>query len=107
MKLILAIVNHDDASKVLKGLTQNGYSVTKLATTGGFLMAGNTTLIIGVEEDKVDGALEIIANFSKRRTQFVPPIAGSAESALVSMPIEVTVGGATVFIIDVERFEKF
>ncbi len=107
MKLIFAIVNNDDSSKVIKNLTKNNYSVTKLATTGGFLMAGNTTLIIGTDEDKVDGALEIISQHSKRRTEFTSPITGAAAGITMAMPIEVTVGGATVFIIDVERFEKY
>ena len=48
MKLIFAIVSNDDSSRVSKELTKNKYSVTKLATTGGFLMAGNTTFLTTV-----------------------------------------------------------
>ena len=54
MKLIFAIVSNDDSSKVSKELTKNRFSVTRLATTGGFLMAGHTTFLIGTEDDKVD-----------------------------------------------------
>ena len=53
MKLILAIINHDDANTVTQALTKKGFSSTKLATTGGFLMAGNVTILIGVDEEKV------------------------------------------------------
>ena len=69
MKLILAIVSNDDSGAVSSALTRGGFSVTKLATTGGFLMAGNTTFISGVEDEKVDEVIGIIAKHSRRRTQ--------------------------------------
>ena len=72
MKLILAIVSNDDSGAVSSALTRGGFSVTKLATTGGFLMAGNTTFISGVEDEKVDEVIGIIAKHSRRRTQVVP-----------------------------------
>ena len=98
MKLIFAIVSNDDSSAVSSALTKNGYSVTKLATTGGFLMAGNTTFISGVEDDQVDKVIEIISKQSSRRTQIVPSTS--------SFPVEVTVGGSTIFVLNVDRFEK-
>ena len=79
MKLIFAIVSNDDSSAVSSALTKNGYSVTKLATTGGFLMAGNTTFISGVEDDQVDKVIEIIRKQSSRRTQIPPQNAGCAQ----------------------------
>lgn len=107
MKLILAIVNDDDAAKVLGELNKAGFSVTKLATTGGFLRSGNVTMIIGTEEEKVDEAIKIIAAKSHKRKQIAtPPIPISASSAYTPYPIEIEVGGATVFVLDVERFEK-
>ena len=66
MKLILAIVSNDDASSVSAALTKENYSVTRLATTGGFLRAGNTTMIVGTEDDKVNHCIEIIGNESSR-----------------------------------------
>ena len=72
MKLILAIVSNDDSGAVSSALTREGFSVTKLATTGGFLMAGNTTFISGVDDEKVDTVIGIIAKYSSRRTQIVP-----------------------------------
>ena len=77
MKLILAIVSNDDSGAVSSALTREGFSVTKLATTGGFLMAGNTTFISGVQDEMYS-----------------------------SFPVEVTVGGSTIFVLNVDRFEK-
>ena len=106
MKQIFAILSNDDSSKVTKELTKNRFSVTKLATTGGFLMAGNTTFIIGTEDERVDEAIEIIGKHSKKRTQMVPSSASYGVGMYTSFPVEVQVGGATIFVMNVERFEK-
>ena len=106
MKLVLAIVSGDDSSKVTRALTKSNYSVTKLATTGGFLMSGNTTFIVGTDDDKVEGVLEILRNNSKTRKQMVPTSASYSVGMFSSMPVEVQVGGAIVFILDVEQFIK-
>lgn len=106
MKLILAIVNNDDSSSVSSGLMKAGFPATKLATTGGFLMSGNTTFLVGVDEEKVDAVIDIIAKHSKKRTQMVPTSTSYGTGVYSSFPVEVTVGGATVFVVDVERFEK-
>lgn len=106
MKLITTIINHDDSSKTLSALTKAGFSVTKLATTGGFLLAGNTTFIIGTDDDKVDTAIGIIREYASRRQQFAAPIGSSADVIAVPVPVEVTVGGAIIFVQNVERFER-
>ena len=107
MKLIFAIVNNDDAFNVSSALTQSGHYATKLASTGGFLMAGNTTFMICCETSAVDGVIAIIAQNSRKRKQYVPNAAAlSADKTPVSYPVEVSVGGATVFVTDIERFEK-
>ena len=106
MKLILAIVSNDDSSKVQSELTKNNYSITKLATTGGFLMSGNTTLICGTDDDKVERAIQIIGAHSKKRTQMVPSTASYGVGMYTSFPVEVKVGGATIFVLDVEQFYK-
>ena len=106
MKLVLAIVSKDDSSMVSSALTQEGFSVTKLATTGGFLMAGNTTFISGVEDDQVEKVIDIIRKQSSRRTQIVPSTSTMDAGLYTSVPIEVKVGGATIFVLDVDRFEK-
>ena len=106
MKLIYAIVSNDDSSMVSSSLTKAGFFVTKLASTGGFLMAGNTTFIIGTEDDKVDEVIAIIGRHSKKRTQMVPSSASYGVGMYTSFPVEVQVGGATIFVVDIERFEK-
>ena len=87
-------------------MTKNNFSVTRLATTGGFLRAGNTTIIVGTEDDKVEKAIEVIGNESKRRTEIVPSTASYDIGRYASFPVEVQVGGATIFVIDVEQFYK-
>ena len=108
MKLIIAIVQDEDASRLVSSLMAEGYGVTKLATTGGFLRSGNTTLLIGVDNDKLDSAMHIVEKVCKSRKQIATspsPISGST-GVYVPYPIEVMVGGATIFILDVENFVK-
>ncbi len=106
MKLILAIVSNDDASSVSSALTKDNFQITRLATTGGFLRAGNTTVIIGTEDDRVDRCIEIIGMESKRRTEIVPSTASYDIGRYASFPVEVQIGGATIFVLDVEQFVK-
>lgn len=107
MKLVMAIVNSDDAQNVIRSLAQEGFQITKLATTGGFLMAGNVTLITGVEDNRVDEVISIIRDKSRSRSQTVPTITESSIGGFFNAPlVDVTVGGATIFVIPVERFEK-
>ncbi|MBR3838157.1 MAG: cyclic-di-AMP receptor [Clostridia bacterium] len=103
MKLILAIVNDDDASNVMDELNANDYRVTRMCSTGGFLRAGNTTLLVGVEEEHVQAVLSVIEARSRSTTKSI----SSSQVAGMSYPIEVTVGGATVFVVDVEQFIKY
>lgn len=107
MKLVVAIINNDDANAVMSNLTKNGYQATKLSTSGGFLRAGNITLLIGVEKNKVDEVVNLIGECSSQRKK-ITPINNTyiGDSMLSSMPIEVTVGGATIFVLDVEQFYK-
>ena len=106
MKLILAIVSNDDSGAVSAAMTKAGFQITKLATTGGFLMAGNTTFISGVADEKVDEVIGIIGKHSSRRTQVVPSTTTMDVGMYSSFPAEVTVGGSTIFVLNVERFEK-
>ena len=108
MKMVIAIVSSDDASNVQKALIKDHYQATKLATTGGFLMKGNTTFLIGAEDDKVTKAKEIIKEHSQKRTHTAPSTqalgSGLREGDLGA---EVAVGGAIVFVLDVESVDKY
>ncbi|WP_426348250.1 cyclic-di-AMP receptor [Alloiococcus sp. CFN-8] len=109
MKLVIAIIQDDDASDLLDLLTEKGFRVTKLATTGGFLKSGNTTLMIGVEEEKTREVLGIIEDTCKVREQVVTtpsPMSGST-GVYIPYPVEVQVGGATIFVVDVDQFIRY
>ena len=102
MKLIFAIVNGDDSLPVSRALTKAGFFATKLASTGSFLSAGNTTFLTCVEDHRVDAVISIIREKSHKRKQFV----STGATIGMDFPVEVEVGGATIFVTDVERFEK-
>ena len=108
MKLIIAIVQDEDASRLVSQLMNDGFGVTKLATTGGFLRAGNTTLLVGVDDDKFDGAMAVIEKICKSRKQIAtaPTSMTGVNGVYSPYPIEVMVGGATVFVLSVDQFIK-
>jgi uncharacterized protein YaaQ len=106
MKLIFAIINNDDSHSVSNALTHAGFQATKLASTGGFLMSGNTTFLLCADDSRVDDIVTVIKEHSNKRKQFVPNAASYAEGSFGSFPVEVSVGGATIFVTDIERFEK-
>ncbi|MBQ7124725.1 MAG: cyclic-di-AMP receptor [Clostridia bacterium] len=102
MKLIIAIVNNDDAHYVNTGLSKAGYFVTKISSTGGFLMNGNTTFLMGVNDDQVENAVEIIKHHSKKRVHNIPMDMLPSSPGATQPSVKVTVGGATVFIMNIE-----
>jgi len=106
MKMVLAIIDKDDASGVISNLSKEGFSITRLSTTGGFLRAGNVTILIGVDDEKTQDVISVIKEHSKSRSQQIPTIMGNEASYLSPMPVEVLVGGATIFVLNVEQFEK-
>jgi len=106
MKMLIAIVNNDDAHNVNSSLSKQGFQVTKIASTGGFLMNGNSTFLMGVDDHRVDEAIDIIALHSKRRAQPAPMDMSHSVPIQASVPTEVTVGGAIVFVLDVEKHQR-
>ncbi len=108
MKLIIAIIQDEDAGDVISALNEAGFQVTKLSTKGGFLRSGNTTILVGVETEKVDAALKVIEENCKMRSQYAAmPSSSAAMHGFLHAPVEVKVGGATVFVLDVEQFCKY
>lgn len=108
MKMVIAIVQDDDALDLVDALTENKFRVTKLATTGGFLKSGNTTLMIGVEKEQTDKVISIIEEICKKRSEVVAsptPLTGTP-GIYMQYPLEVEVGGATVFVLDVDQFVR-
>jgi uncharacterized protein YaaQ len=109
MKLIMSIVNSDDAGRLVQSLTRSGYRATTISTTGGFLRQGNATIFVGTEDEKVAEVLRLIRENCHTRRQFVNPLPPVMEPGEVYMPtpVEVQVGGATVFVLEVTGFERF
>lgn len=107
MKLIICIVQDQDSSALLDDLTKNKHRVTKLSSTGGFLKAGNTTLLMGVEDEEVDGILQIIEDNCKTRELTTSLLTVTMPGdTYIPYPLEVKIGGATVFILEVEQHIK-
>lgn len=109
MKLIIGIVHRDDSDALLKALTEAGLKATLISTTGGFLREGNATVFVGAENDKVEQVLEMVRANCHQRTRYLSPIVPVTEPSefYIPQPVELEVGGATVFVIDVERHERF
>ncbi len=107
MKLILAIVQDQDADRTIKALNEANYRVTRIATTGGFFRVGNTTLISGVEDDQLDAVITILKTTCERRTRLIPAGPNIVDSAaMMGGFVEVEVGGAALFVLPVEHFEQ-
>ena len=110
MRLVLAVVQSVDAGRVLQALTRAGFRTTRLASTGGFLREGNVTLLTGVDDARVDDAIAQIRANAQRRTKIVAPgdVAAQAIGVVASEAgwLEVAIGGATVFVLDIARFER-
>lgn len=108
MKLILAIVQNEDAAGLLEALTEKGIRSTRINTAGGFLKESNATVLLGVEDPQVEEVLSAIRATCHTRTQYLNPLPPVMEPGEFYMPypVEVQVGGATVFVLDVESHRQ-
>ena len=108
MKLIIAIIQDEDHHKLNRLLMEKGFRATRLATSGGCLRAGNTTMMIGVDNERVQEVLDLIEQVCKPRKQTVTAPAPTVDTTgfFIPYPVEVTVGGATIFVLDVEQFKR-
>jgi len=109
IKLIISIVHSDDANQLTTVLRDGGFSSTKISTTGGFLREGNATILVGTDEANVPNVLALIKSNCHTRTQYVNPLPPVMEPGELYMPnpVEVQVGGAVIFVVDVERLIKY
>lgn len=110
MKLIFAVIRDEDAGKAVKKLNENRFSVTKLMSTGGFLRSGNTTLMIGIDDENVEAVMDILKEECAKRSEIeiaMPYMPGGVPMMNYSyVPIKAEVGGAIVFVVDVCDFRK-
>lgn len=109
LKLINAIVQSDDAGALTDALREKNYPSTLVSSTGGFLREGNALIYTVVDEALVEGVLQIIKETCNTRSQYVNPMPPVMEPGELYMPqpVEVQIGGAVVFVVNVERMEKF
>ena len=108
VKLVVAIVHSEDAGALVDALLEREFRATRLHSSGGFLKQSNATVMLGVEDDEVDEVMGIVREACHARTQIVNPMPPIMEPGEFFMPypLEVEVGGATVFVLPVERFER-
>ena len=108
MKLVIAVVQGRDADPLLEALTQRGYRATQINSAGGFLRERNVTLLIGVEARHVAEVRAIVNDNCHSRTRFVNPLMPIVEpgESYIPTPVEVLIGGATLFVLAVERYER-
>ena len=105
MKMLIAIVQDQDSHILMDELSERDFRMTKLASTGGFLKAGNTTILMGIDDARIPEALSIIENNCKSRDMTTSLMSVTMPGdAYIPYPVELKIGGATVFIMDVESF---
>lgn len=109
MKLIIAIVQKEDAADLSSTLIENGFYVTKLSTTGGFLKEGNVTFLIGAAEEKIEEIKSIIKDTCKSRDMVIsnPTPYPLSEGSDINFGLTTKIGGATIFILNIDEFEKY
>lgn len=107
MKMIIAIVQSKDSSRLRKAFNKSNIRVTQLSTTGGFLREGNATFLIGIEDERVQEVLDVIKQNAESREQYITSQMHIDVEGGSAFPVNVKVGGATVFILPVDQFIKF
>jgi uncharacterized protein YaaQ len=106
MKMIMVVVHRDDAPALLDALVASGYHATFMDCRGGFLRQGRVSIFMGAQPEEVSGVLDVIRNHCRAETEIEP--AHSVEGTPVeTAPVRVSVGGAVVFVWDIERFETY
>jgi uncharacterized protein YaaQ len=108
MKLVIAVVQDEDADNLVREIVTANFRVTRVSSTGSLLRTGNTSLIVGVEEHQVPRVIDVIQTVCKRRTQIAVPYSPALEPGLLYLAenFEVEVGGAIIFVLNVERYER-
>jgi uncharacterized protein YaaQ len=108
VKLVVAVVHNEDAGALVDALLDREYRATRLHSSGGFLKQSNATVMVGVDDDRIEDVLGIVRDNCYARNQLINPMPPIMEPGEFFMPypLEVEVGGATVFVVPVERFER-
>jgi len=105
-KLLVVITSDAEADALIKALVERGYPATKVSSTGGFLRRGSATILSGVDDADVENVLVIVRRECRARTERVPQTAIPFSQGVTPELAEVRVGGAIVFVLPVDHFEK-
>ena len=105
MKLLLAIIQEDDYDAVVGALNREHFFVTRLSSSGGFLRRKNITIMLGVEGDEHDKAVKILRDTIRCMPVSLASSHGLEASAAI--PVEIDVGGVTLFTLPLDSIEKF
>ena len=107
VKLVLAVIQNEDENALMHAMETRGLGVTRIGSSGGFLRANNVTLMLAVEDDQLEHALDLLKKYCRRRTRQLRPSATGAEArARFPGAVPIQVGGAAVFVLDLERMER-
>jgi uncharacterized protein YaaQ len=108
VKLIVAVVHNEDARVLIDALLAHEFRATWLHSSGGFLKQSNATILVGVDDTKVQDVTDLIRDNCHSRTQTVSPIPPIMEPGEFFMPypLEVEVGGAVIFVLPIDHFER-
>jgi uncharacterized protein YaaQ len=108
MKLFVVVVQQQDSDGLADSMLASAISFTRIDSAGGFLQQGNVTFLVGIDDAKIGDLLALVKHGATTRVQMVSPVPAMIEPGelAVPYPVEVQVGGATIFGFDVERFER-
>ena len=107
MKLVMTIISNSDVEKVMDAVSNAGYFATKISTTGQFLVDGHTAVLIGCDDEKVPTLYEILKNNVTKRTVHTPGVKSTISGSLLNQAVDVEVGGAVAFTMNIDDFQKF
>jgi uncharacterized protein YaaQ len=105
-KLVMAVIQDEDAFHLMDMLNTKGFSITKLSSTGGFLRSGNTTFICGVTDERLPEFVDVIERKCRSRKQIASVNAMDESEFYAPKPVEITVGGANIFVLNIDRFHR-
>jgi uncharacterized protein YaaQ len=108
VKLLFCIVQNEDAGGLMSALTKEGFRSTRYQSHGGFLRQGNATILVGVRDEQVNDVIAVVRRNCRTRTQYINPLPPMMEPGEFYMPnpVDVQLGGATIFVLDVAHFEQ-
>ena len=109
-KLVLAVLQGSDSDNTIRNLNERGFMVTVLSSVGGFLKKKSTTVMLGVEEDRLEEAMDILQRFAGHRKETVYQTMAMPHgemSSVAAVPMEVMAGGAAVFVLDLEEIRNW